>query len=185
MQGYPAVATPPADFAARLSGLAEDMPRLQRDALMQESSQVCFCLSHCCNASLVCSDPARHMQVRAQLLAIERPCCGCNAGDEAGFCCAFPAASNGRASPKPSYAAGKPSVPRSQPEPHGGCRIGLLLPCLHVSSICPQCISSRQVQGVAEPPAMPVQGTPAMSATTVAPVVLPMAAQRIPSSVGG
>lgn len=35
-------AAPPADFAARFSGLAEDMPRLQKDAYLQEDTKVLF-----------------------------------------------------------------------------------------------------------------------------------------------
>ena len=65
VQGHTAADAPPGDFAAKFSGLAEDMPRLPRDSFLQGSSQVLLPVNPL-QCFLVCSGSARHRQVRAQ-----------------------------------------------------------------------------------------------------------------------
>ena len=174
-----AAAAPPADFAAKFSSLAEDMPRLRRDTYLQAGGQVSsppvlpVDFFNVLNLSM-------HMSTH-QLTVHDCACLQCRMQSHRQL-----------------------GLPRSQKRPP----LTPCFPCSYLIRILQEaslirhscraavsffvynsnCMSdgypSWQLQEVEEPPAMPRQSPAAAPAPIIASAPVPQAAQHIPSSVG-
>lgn len=95
----PEAAPPMLDFTARFLGLAEDMPRLQKDTFLHEGAQVpsSVALSECLPGVLT---PARHEQTSVQPAALLRS--------------ALPPVQDYKPSPQPQMDARHTTIPEMQ-----------------------------------------------------------------------